>query len=56
MTTLVAKGFSLFLEELLAAFSALFSSAFTPRASHESAEIAPPHVSARARRLMRADY
>jgi hypothetical protein len=54
MTTLVATGFPRFFEQL-AAF-ADFIAAFASAASRETAAIVPPHLSARAKRLMRADY
>jgi hypothetical protein len=55
MTTLVATGFPRFLEQVLATFAAFIAS-ITWAASRETAEIVPAHLSARAKRLMRADY
>jgi hypothetical protein len=55
MTTLVATGFPRSLEQVLAAFAAFIAS-FMSAASRETTEIVPAHLSARAKRLMRADY
>ncbi|GAB2600331.1 hypothetical protein GCM10027034_36840 [Ramlibacter solisilvae] len=56
MTALVANGFSRFIEQVFASFEAFFRAAFAPATRSEINEMLPEHLSARARRLMRADY